>query len=145
MACEKLEEQIPKLIPAILSLYKKNNEHYIISKVGTVWAERCEVHDGLCKQTGNTNYKLSCLGQSTGWVLQVISLFLFFTFFSLSSAQSLCQVLDASVNRGSRVLETQLDSLLIALHQQVHIMDTQTINTLINELVWIVDVPAWPK
>uniref|UniRef100_A0A671WTE0 Maestro heat-like repeat family member 1 n=1 Tax=Sparus aurata TaxID=8175 RepID=A0A671WTE0_SPAAU len=32
MAGDKLEEQIPKLIPAILSLYKKNNEHYIISK-----------------------------------------------------------------------------------------------------------------
>ncbi|XP_041649053.1 maestro heat-like repeat-containing protein family member 1 [Cheilinus undulatus] len=64
MASDKLEEQIPKLIPAILSLYKKNNEHYIISK-------------------------------------------------------SLCQVLDASLNMGSRVLETQLDSLLFALHQQV--------------------------
>uniref|UniRef100_A0A3Q1JK79 Uncharacterized protein n=1 Tax=Anabas testudineus TaxID=64144 RepID=A0A3Q1JK79_ANATE len=64
MASDKLEEQIPKLIPAILSLYKKNTEHYIISK-------------------------------------------------------SLCQVLDASVNMGSRVLETQLDSLLFALHQQV--------------------------
>lgn len=34
MASDKLEEQIPKLIPAILSLYKKNNEHYVISKVG---------------------------------------------------------------------------------------------------------------
>ncbi|XP_060936842.1 maestro heat-like repeat-containing protein family member 1 isoform X3 [Limanda limanda] len=64
MASDKLEEQLPKLIPAILSLYKKNNEHYIISK-------------------------------------------------------SLSQVLDASVNMGSRVLETQLDSLLFALHQQV--------------------------
>ncbi|KAK5922669.1 hypothetical protein CgunFtcFv8_019911 [Champsocephalus gunnari] len=64
MASDKLEEQIPKLIPAILSLYKKNNEHYIISK-------------------------------------------------------SLCQVLDASVSMSSRVLETQLDSLLFALHQQV--------------------------
>ncbi|XP_060907082.1 maestro heat-like repeat-containing protein family member 1 isoform X2 [Labrus mixtus] len=64
MASDKLEEQIPKLIPAILSLYKKNNEHYVISK-------------------------------------------------------SLCQVLDASLNMGSRVLETQLDSLLFALHQQV--------------------------
>ncbi|KAF7651228.1 hypothetical protein LDENG_00113910 [Lucifuga dentata] len=64
MASDKLEEQIPKLLPAMLSLYKKNNEHYIISK-------------------------------------------------------SLCQVLDASVNMGSRVLETQLDSLLFALHQQV--------------------------
>ncbi|XP_029694251.1 maestro heat-like repeat-containing protein family member 1 isoform X1 [Takifugu rubripes] len=64
MAGEKLEEQIPKLIPAILSLYKKNNEHYIISK-------------------------------------------------------SLCQVLDASLSMGSRVLETQLDSLVLALHQQI--------------------------
>ncbi|XP_044062559.1 maestro heat-like repeat-containing protein family member 1 isoform X1 [Siniperca chuatsi] len=64
MASDKLEEQIPKLIPAILSLYKKNNEHYVISK-------------------------------------------------------SLCQVLDASVNMGSRVLEIQLDGLLFALHQQV--------------------------
>uniref|UniRef100_A0A8D0D6V9 Maestro heat-like repeat family member 1 n=1 Tax=Sander lucioperca TaxID=283035 RepID=A0A8D0D6V9_SANLU len=64
MASDKLEEQIPKLIPAILSLYKKNNEHYVISK-------------------------------------------------------SLCQILDASVSMGSRVLETQLDSLLFALHQQV--------------------------
>ncbi len=34
MASDKLEEQIPKLIPAILALYKKNNEHYVISKVG---------------------------------------------------------------------------------------------------------------
>uniref|UniRef100_A0A8C4D9K4 Maestro heat-like repeat family member 1 n=1 Tax=Dicentrarchus labrax TaxID=13489 RepID=A0A8C4D9K4_DICLA len=32
MTSDKLEEQIPKLIPSILSLYKKNNEHYIISK-----------------------------------------------------------------------------------------------------------------
>ncbi|XP_036439698.1 maestro heat-like repeat-containing protein family member 1 isoform X1 [Colossoma macropomum] len=64
MAHDKLEEQLPKLIPTILSLYKKNPEHYIISK-------------------------------------------------------SLCQVLDASVNMGSRVLETQMDSLLSALHQQV--------------------------
>lgn len=33
--------------------------------------------------------------------------------------QSLCQVLEASVNMGSRVLETQMDSLLTTLHQQV--------------------------
>uniref|UniRef100_A0AAR2IQV4 Maestro heat-like repeat family member 1 n=1 Tax=Pygocentrus nattereri TaxID=42514 RepID=A0AAR2IQV4_PYGNA len=66
MAHDKLEEQLPKLIPTILSLYKKNPEHYIISK-------------------------------------------------------SLCQVLDASVNMGSRVLETQMDSLLSTLHQQVNI------------------------
>ncbi|XP_028837282.1 maestro heat-like repeat-containing protein family member 1 isoform X2 [Denticeps clupeoides] len=64
LARDKLEEQLPKLIPTILSLYKKNPEHYVISK-------------------------------------------------------SLCQVLDASVNMGSRVLETQMDTLLLALHQQV--------------------------
>ncbi|CAL8337909.1 unnamed protein product [Gadus morhua 'NCC'] len=64
MASDKLEEQIPRLLPALLSMYKKNNEHFIISK-------------------------------------------------------SLCQVIDASVNMGSRVLETQLDSLLSALHHQV--------------------------
>ncbi|XP_038141522.1 maestro heat-like repeat-containing protein family member 1 isoform X1 [Cyprinodon tularosa] len=64
MANDKLEEQIPRIIPAIMSLYKKNTEHYVISK-------------------------------------------------------SLCQVLEASVNMGSRVLETQLDGLLLALHQQV--------------------------
>uniref|UniRef100_A0A3B3CBG5 Maestro heat-like repeat family member 1 n=1 Tax=Oryzias melastigma TaxID=30732 RepID=A0A3B3CBG5_ORYME len=64
MPSDKLEEQIPKIIPTITSLYKKNNEHYVISK-------------------------------------------------------SLCQVIDASVNMGSRVLETQLDGLLFVLHQQV--------------------------
>ncbi|XP_043973781.1 maestro heat-like repeat-containing protein family member 1 isoform X1 [Gambusia affinis] len=64
MASDKLEEQLPRIIPAIVSLYKKNTEHYVISK-------------------------------------------------------SLCQVLEASVNMGSRVLETQLDGLLLALHQQV--------------------------
>ncbi|XP_017265503.1 maestro heat-like repeat-containing protein family member 1 isoform X2 [Kryptolebias marmoratus] len=64
MPSDKLEEQIPRIIPAIMSLYKKNTEHYIISK-------------------------------------------------------SLCQVLDASVNMGSRVLETQLEGLLFVLHQQV--------------------------
>uniref|UniRef100_A0AAV2MBF0 Uncharacterized protein n=1 Tax=Knipowitschia caucasica TaxID=637954 RepID=A0AAV2MBF0_KNICA len=67
MARDKLEEHIPKLIPSILSLYKKhNNDNYIISK-------------------------------------------------------SLCQVLDASVNMGSRVLEAQLESLLFPLHHQVSI------------------------
>lgn len=64
MAQDKLEEQLPKLIPAMLGLYKKNPEHYIISK-------------------------------------------------------SLCQILEASVNMGSRVLETQMDTLLNSLHQQV--------------------------
>ncbi|KAJ8354238.1 hypothetical protein SKAU_G00218050 [Synaphobranchus kaupii] len=64
MAHDKLEEQLPKLIPTIISLYKKNTEHYIISK-------------------------------------------------------SLCQILDASVNMGSRVLETQIDNMLLGLHQQV--------------------------
>lgn len=33
MAHDKLEEQLPKLLPTILGLYKKNSEHYIISKV----------------------------------------------------------------------------------------------------------------
>lgn len=33
MAHDKLEEQLSKLLPAVLSLYKKNPEHYIISKV----------------------------------------------------------------------------------------------------------------
>uniref|UniRef100_A0A8C1X300 Maestro heat-like repeat-containing protein family member 1 n=1 Tax=Cyprinus carpio TaxID=7962 RepID=A0A8C1X300_CYPCA len=64
MAHDKLEEQLPKLLLTILGLYKKNSEHYIITK-------------------------------------------------------SLCQVLEASVNMGSRVLETQIDGLLLALHQQV--------------------------
>ncbi|XP_062848509.1 maestro heat-like repeat-containing protein family member 1 isoform X2 [Trichomycterus rosablanca] len=64
MAHDKLEEQLPKLVPAILALYKKHLEHYTISK-------------------------------------------------------SLCQLLEASVNMGSRVLETQMDNLLTALHQQV--------------------------
>uniref|UniRef100_A0A4W4GIX5 Maestro heat-like repeat family member 1 n=1 Tax=Electrophorus electricus TaxID=8005 RepID=A0A4W4GIX5_ELEEL len=63
IAQDKLEEQLPRLLPALLSLYKKNPENYIISK-------------------------------------------------------SLCQVLDAAVNMGSRVLETQIDGLLTALHQQ---------------------------
>lgn len=36
MANDKLEEQLPKLIPTIISLYKKNPEHYVISKVGLV-------------------------------------------------------------------------------------------------------------
>lgn len=47
MASDKLEEQIPKLIPAILSLYKKNNEHYVISKVGVGWAH-WTVYNGFC-------------------------------------------------------------------------------------------------
>ncbi|KAL4616905.1 maestro heat-like repeat-containing protein family member 1 isoform X1 [Arapaima gigas] len=64
MPHDKLEEQLPKLIPTIVSLYKKSSEHYIISK-------------------------------------------------------SLCQILDAAVSMGSRVLETQTDSLLLTLHQEV--------------------------
>ncbi|XP_048450050.1 maestro heat-like repeat-containing protein family member 1 [Rhincodon typus] len=61
---DKLEEQLPKLIPGILSLYKKHSEHFHIT-------------------------------------------------------QSLCHVLDAAVDMGSRVLETQIDNLLSILHPQV--------------------------
>ena len=68
MASDKLEEQIPRIIPAILSLYKKNNEHYVISKVGTVhlisavvclfWV--CYVNS-LCKEREDQLSKLLCV------------------------------------------------------------------------------------
>ncbi|XP_030342903.1 maestro heat-like repeat-containing protein family member 1 isoform X2 [Strigops habroptila] len=64
MPGEKLEEQLPKLIPGILALYKKHTEAFYISK-------------------------------------------------------SLCQILEASVNIGSRSLDVQLDSLLGTLHPQI--------------------------
>ena len=35
MPGEKLEDQLPKLIPAVLSLYKKHTESFYISKVST--------------------------------------------------------------------------------------------------------------
>ncbi|XP_042748217.1 maestro heat-like repeat-containing protein family member 1, partial [Lagopus leucura] len=63
MPGEKLEEQLPKLIPAVLSLYKKHTESFYISK-------------------------------------------------------SLCQILEASVDIGSRSLDMQLDALLGTLHPQ---------------------------
>ncbi|XP_065520234.1 maestro heat-like repeat-containing protein family member 1 isoform X5 [Lathamus discolor] len=61
---DKLEEQLPKLIPGILALYKKHTEAFYISK-------------------------------------------------------SLCQILEASVNIGSRSLDVQLDPLLGTLHPQI--------------------------
>uniref|UniRef100_A0A8C2Y958 Maestro heat like repeat family member 1 n=1 Tax=Coturnix japonica TaxID=93934 RepID=A0A8C2Y958_COTJA len=64
MPGEKLEEQLPKLIPAVLSLYKKHTETFYISK-------------------------------------------------------SLCQILEASVDIGSRSLDVQLDALLGTLHPQI--------------------------
>uniref|UniRef100_A0A8C6VAA1 Maestro heat like repeat family member 1 n=1 Tax=Naja naja TaxID=35670 RepID=A0A8C6VAA1_NAJNA len=64
MPSEKLEEQLPRLIPGILALYRKPAEAYYISK-------------------------------------------------------SLCQILEASVNIGSRTLDTQLDILLGTLHLQL--------------------------
>ncbi|XP_078392967.1 maestro heat-like repeat-containing protein family member 1, partial [Cetorhinus maximus] len=64
MPHDKLEEQLPKLIPGMMSLYRKHPEHFHIT-------------------------------------------------------QSLCRVLDAAVDIGSRVLETQIDNLLSTLHPQV--------------------------
>ncbi|XP_073925547.1 maestro heat-like repeat-containing protein family member 1 isoform X3 [Castor canadensis] len=61
---EKLEEQLPKLLPGVLSLYKKHAETFQVSK-------------------------------------------------------SLGQILEAAVSVGSRTLEVQLDSLLVALHAQI--------------------------
>nr|XP_056710567.1 maestro heat-like repeat-containing protein family member 1 [Euleptes europaea] len=61
---EKLEEQLPRLIPRMLALYKRPAEAYYVSK-------------------------------------------------------SLCQILEASVNIGSRTLDTQLDALLDVLQLQI--------------------------
>ena len=33
MANDKLEEQLPKLLPGITGLYKKHTEHYLITQV----------------------------------------------------------------------------------------------------------------
>uniref|UniRef100_A0A8C0GE86 Maestro heat like repeat family member 1 n=1 Tax=Chelonoidis abingdonii TaxID=106734 RepID=A0A8C0GE86_CHEAB len=66
MPSEKLEEQLPRLVPGILALYKKHVEAFYVTK-------------------------------------------------------SLCQILEASVNFGSRTLDTQLDALLSTLHPQVRI------------------------
>ncbi|XP_062490639.1 maestro heat-like repeat-containing protein family member 1 isoform X2 [Pezoporus occidentalis] len=64
LPAERLEEQLPKLIPGILALYRKHPEAFSISK-------------------------------------------------------SLCQILEASVNIGSRSLDVQLDPLLGTLHPQI--------------------------
>ncbi|XP_062900740.1 maestro heat-like repeat-containing protein family member 1 isoform X1 [Mobula hypostoma] len=64
MPHDKLEEQLPKLIPGILSLYRKHSDHFHIT-------------------------------------------------------QSLCHVLDSAVEMGSRLLETQIDTLLNTLHPQI--------------------------
>ncbi|XP_007488818.1 maestro heat-like repeat-containing protein family member 1 isoform X2 [Monodelphis domestica] len=64
MPSEKLEEQLPRLIPGIIALYKKHSETFYVSK-------------------------------------------------------SLGQILEASVNMGSRTLEVQVDMLLAALHPQI--------------------------
>ncbi|XP_067416227.1 maestro heat-like repeat-containing protein family member 1 isoform X3 [Emydura macquarii macquarii] len=64
MPSDKLEEQLPRLIPGILALYKKHAEAFYVSK-------------------------------------------------------SLCQILEASVNIGSRTLDMQLDALLSTLHPQI--------------------------
>ncbi|XP_074842542.1 maestro heat-like repeat-containing protein family member 1 isoform X2 [Carettochelys insculpta] len=64
MPSDKLEEQLPRLIPGILGLYKKQVEAFYLSK-------------------------------------------------------SLGQILEASVNAGSRTLDTQLDALLSTLHPQI--------------------------
>ncbi|XP_033011908.1 maestro heat-like repeat-containing protein family member 1 isoform X3 [Lacerta agilis] len=61
---EKLEEQLPRLVPGILTLYRKPAEAYYVSK-------------------------------------------------------SLCQILEAAVNIGSRTLDTQLEALLNALQLQI--------------------------
>ncbi|XP_060275917.1 maestro heat-like repeat-containing protein family member 1 isoform X2 [Ovis aries] len=61
---EKLEEQLPKLLPGVLALYKKHAETVHVSK-------------------------------------------------------SLGQILEAAVSVGSRTLDVQLDSLLVALHTQI--------------------------
>ncbi|XP_032895099.1 maestro heat-like repeat-containing protein family member 1 [Amblyraja radiata] len=64
MPHDKLEEQLPRMIPGILNLYRKHSDHLHIT-------------------------------------------------------QSLCHVLDAAVEMGSRVLETQIDNLLNTLHPQI--------------------------
>ncbi|OPJ77589.1 maestro heat-like repeat-containing protein family member 1-like [Patagioenas fasciata monilis] len=63
LPADRLEEQLPRLIPAILALYKKHTEAFYISK-------------------------------------------------------SLCQILEASVDIGSRSLDVQLEPLLGTLHPQ---------------------------
>lgn len=106
MAHDKLEEQLPKLLPAILGLYKKNAEHYIISKVEslTVPYEKCLFI---------TNYIICITNEKfPDWAKLKKQ-------YGCVFVQSLCQILEASVNMGSRVLETQIDGLLLALHQQV--------------------------
>lgn len=152
MPGEKLEEQLPKLIPAVLSLYKKHTETFYISKVsaglraatggkGVGNAPR----EHLIPTPGSIHARPhlppprdrpqwwelwgglqpvpllppippalvpSCSAEE-GTLLAAISQR------SLLRFQSLCQILEASVDIGSRSLDVQLDALMGTLHPQV--------------------------
>lgn len=161
MPSEKLEEQLPKLIPGILALYKKHAEAFYISKVRSWGARSCcpgPVPDPGCaspwspatapgqgqllggshtvprgdarrcpprwagdRRSRHCSLPLGCVCWHGSWpptscrpppsppLTAARSL----------AVQSLCQILEASVNIGSRSLDVQLDALLGTLHPQV--------------------------
>lgn len=185
---EKLEEQLPRLVPGLLALYKKPAEAYHVSKVrvcgaalgvegllslGVLLQPRSPQADPawLCACSGSAEGGLLCGGpgwvergrgrqerepgpagsavgvggggtrlalrleRRLGWVLlaqlawdcpgatsfpgQLLTLVVVCVCVCVVPPQSLCQILEASVDTGSRTLDVQLDTLLQALHLQV--------------------------
>lgn len=80
---EKLEEQLPKLLPGVLALYKKHAETVHVSKVCTVWLRAsvaealvgCRPQRGLRAElesqapglTGPPSWHRSLLAPARGW------------------------------------------------------------------------------
>lgn len=121
---EKLEEQLPRLLPGVLALYRKHAETCHVSKV---WSEhrrsgsvvagdrpalsplgltRCPLSHSLPSPPNSGSRSRARAGASTETD-------------SPSAPQSLGQILEAAVSVGSRTLDVQLDMLLAALHAQV--------------------------
>ena len=44
MSREKLEEQLPKLLPGVTSLYRKHAEHYLITQVHPTLSSTLKLH-----------------------------------------------------------------------------------------------------
>lgn len=124
---EKLEEQLPKLLPGIITLYKKHAETCHVSKVRS---EHCR-SDSVVGGDRPGFSPVPCLGLAQCPFSQPLPSPLSSGDRSKAGAkasgytngpsaqQSLGQILEAAVSVGSRTLEVQLDSLLAALHAQV--------------------------
>ena len=128
---QHLDEQLPRLVPSILQLYKKHSEHYALSQVHThTHTHTCThththththrhthtTHTQHTQHTHTTTHTRTHTHTQTHTHTDTLLLLFMSQYAPNPFLQGMCNILEAAAEKNTPSLQGLLDTILVSLH-----------------------------